>query len=217
MGAVQDRAESNEKERHMIRNLKTLGVAVIAVLAMSAVIASAASAANFTASSYPTAATASSPKGNDDFKTEAGSVECKAHFAVAALSAPATYATVTPTYSECQAFGFLSATVTMNGCDYDFDSDGTVKLTCSGGNKIVVVASTCEAKIGPQEHLTSVALTNSGSGISAKANVSGIAYEVTKDGFLCPFNGTGAKTGATYTQNNAVLVSSTNGATIDIG
>jgi hypothetical protein len=201
----------------MIRNFKTLGVAVLAVLALSAVVASAASASNFTASKYPTEGTATSAKGNDDFKTEAGSVECKAHFVVDALSAPSETATVTPTYTECQAFGFLTATVSMNGCDYVFKTTGNVDVVCPGGNKITVVASTCEAQIGGQTGLSSVALANSGSGISAKANVGGIAYTVTKDGFLCPFGGTGAKTGATYTQNSAVQVNSTNGATIDIG
>ncbi len=209
----------------MIRNFKTLGIAVIAVLAMSAVVASAASATNFTASKYPTAGTASSAKGNDDFKTEAGSVECKAHFDVAALGGPSETVTVTPAYSECQAFGFLSATVDMNGCDYVFHVNGDVDVECHkfvegktvATGPIKIVASTCEATVGTQTGLKSVALSNNGTGISAKANVSGINYTVTKDGFLCPFGGTGAKTGATYTQNSAVQVSSTNGATIDIG
>jgi hypothetical protein len=201
----------------MIRKIKTLGIAVVAVLALSAVVASAASATNFTASSYPTAASATSSKGNDDFKTEAGSVECHASFAVAALSAPSETVTVTPTYTECVAFGFLNATVNMNGCDYTFYTNGNVDLNCPAGKSVVITASTCEVSIGAQKGLKSVALANSGSGISAKANVGGIAYTVTKDGFGCPFGGTGAKTGATYTQNNAVQVNSTNGATIDIG
>ncbi len=201
----------------MIRNFKVMGLVVVAVLAMSAVVASAASASNFTASKYPTAATAASEKGNDDFKTEAGSVECKASFAVDALEGPSETATVTPTYSECQAFGFLSATVNMNGCDYVFHTNGEVDVECPAGKVITIVASTCEATVGTQTGLKSVALSNSGAGISAQANVTGIAYTVTKDGFLCPFNGTGAKTGASYVQNKAVQVSSTNGATIDIG
>jgi hypothetical protein len=199
---------------------RTLGLAVVATLAMSAILVSAASASNFTASKYPTAGTATSAKGNDDFKTEAGSVECKAHFASYPLSEPSPFLTVTPTYSECQAFGFLSATVTMNGCDYIFEVGGEVALICPPKNVIRIVASTCEATIGEaenEEFLSSIAFTNSGSGISAKANVGGIAYEVTKDGFLCPFAGKGAKTGATYTQNNAILFSSTNGATLHIG
>jgi hypothetical protein len=87
----------------MIRKFKTLGIAMAAILALSAIVASAAGATNFTASKYPTAATASSAKGNDDLQTEAGGTECKVHFAIANLSAPSETVTVTPTYTECQA------------------------------------------------------------------------------------------------------------------
>ena len=204
----------------MIRKFKTLGIAMVAVLAMSAVVASAASAANFTASSYPTAASATSSAGNDDFKTEAGSVECHASFAVAALSGPSETVTVTPTYTGCKAFGFLNATVNMNGCDYTFNVNGHVDLNCPAGKVVEIVAGTCKVTIAAQTTLKSVALNNSGFGISAKAGVGSIAYTVTQDGFGCPFHTTKlpeAKTGATYTQNSAVQVSSTNGAEIHIG
>jgi hypothetical protein len=201
----------------MIRKFKTLGIAVVAVLALSAVVASAASAANFTASSYPTSATASSAKGNDDFKTEAGSVECKAHFHVGPLTAASETVTVQPTYSECVAFGFVGATVNMNGCDYDFKVNGHVQLTCGAGKSVEITAGTCKVTIGAQETLKSVHLTNGAGDITADAEVTEIPYTVVTDGFGCPFNGTGAKTGATYTQNNPVTVQSTNGASIDIG
>ena len=82
---------------------------------------------------------------------------------------------------------------------------------------MVVTAGTCEITIGEQGELNKVDLANSGNGVSAQATVTGIAYTVTKDGFGCPFGGTGAKTGATYTQNSPVLISSNNGAKIDIG
>ncbi|HYG96179.1 MAG TPA: hypothetical protein VD741_03635 [Solirubrobacterales bacterium] len=200
----------------MIRKLKTLGIALVAVLAMSAVVASAASATNFTASSYPTSATASSPIGNDDFKTEAGSVECAAHFNVGPLSKASETVTVVPTYTGCKAFGFLNATVNMNGCDYVFNVNGSVNLSC-GVKYVEITAGTCRLIIAGQSNLSKVDLANSGSGISAQATVGGINYSVIQDGIGCPFAGTGVKTGATYTQNSAVLVSSTNGATIDIG
>ncbi|HYG96180.1 MAG TPA: hypothetical protein VD741_03640 [Solirubrobacterales bacterium] len=202
----------------MISKLKTLGIALVAVLAMSAVVASAASATNFTASTYPTSATATSPLGNDDFSTEAGSVECKGHFLVGPLTAAAPTVTVTPTYSECEAFGFLNATVNMNGCDYTFNVNESVTVDCPAGKSIVIVAGTCETTIGAQGPLNTVDLANNTeTSISAKANVTGIAYTVTKDGIGCPFSGTGAKTGASYTQANAVIASSTNKAKIHIG
>lgn len=203
----------------MIRKFKTLGLAMVAVLAMSAVVASAASAANFTASSYPTAASATSSAGNDDFKTEAGSVECHAAFAVAALSGPSETVTVTPTYTGCKAFGFLSATVNMNGCDYTISVSGFFDIVCPKSKLIVITAGTCEVQIPPTiASKWNVALANSGTGISAKANVGAITYTITKDGFGCPFSSTGERyAGATYTQNSAIQVSSTNGATLDIG
>src|SRR6187397_3604907 len=101
----------------MTRKFKTLGVALFAVLALTAVAASAASAASYTASSYPTAGTGESAVGNDVFTTEGGTVECKSHY-VATLSAASTDLTVTPTYTNCKAFGFLEAKVT--GGKYTF-------------------------------------------------------------------------------------------------
>jgi hypothetical protein len=211
------RCKSSKGDK-MIRKIKTLGVVAVAVLALSAVVASAASATNFTASKYPTSATASSEKGNDDFKTEAGSVECKAHFHVGPLNEPSESVKVVPTYSECKAFGFLNAEIHLNGCHFRLWKDGTLDTTCNPGQgPIVITSGTCETTIGAQTGLSKVDLANSGSGISVQATVTGIAYTVTKDGIGCPYSGTGAKTGATYTQNSAVLASSTNGATIDIG
>jgi hypothetical protein len=204
----------------MIRKFKTLGIAMVAVLALSAVVASAASAANFTASTYPTSATASSAKGNDIFSTEGGKVECKSHFHIGPLAAASPSVTVDPTYTECQAFGFVTANVNMNNCDYTFFQNGVVDVTCEAGEgPITITAGTCEVQIHGSENegLTSVELNNVHPNITAKAKVTGIDYTVTKDGFGCPFGGTGKRTGATYTQTNAVTVAATNGATIDIG
>lgn len=193
-------------------------IAVAALLTLLNAIAgsSPVGATNFTASQYPTAATAESNKGNDDFKTEAGSVECKSHYGTT-ITGPSEVGGVAASFTECSAFGFLSATVNMNGCIGRVHTNGEADLECSGTNKIVVTASTCEITVGTQTGLKKVELSNGAGDIIARANISGIAYTVTKDGFGCPFSGTGAKTGATFTQNNAVTVQATNGATIDIG
>jgi hypothetical protein len=202
----------------MICKFKTLGVAIVALLAMSAFVSSAASATNFTASKYPTAGTVtSSGSGNEKFKFEAGTVECHLHLHIAAISGPTLGLTLFPTYSNCKAFGFLSASIDMNECDEEIYVPTGFAIVCTLESKIAITASTCEVQIGGQGGLGKVDLANSGSGISMQATVTGIAYTVTKDGFGCPFSGTGAKTGGTYTQSNAVLISSTNGATIDIG
>jgi hypothetical protein len=211
----------------MIRNLKTLGVALCAVLALSVVVASAASAANFTASSYSTTGTGESKLGNDTFTTEAGTVECKSHFQ-GTLAASSTTLTVNAKYTECKAFGFASATVTMGTCDYKFKEASAVvsdkstakaDVVCTGAEIIKISASTCKATVGAQSPGGTVSITNNTAAgdVSVQANFTGINYTVTEDGFLCPFNGTGAKTGATYVQHEAITFDSTNGANIDVG
>ena len=219
----------------MIRNLKTLGVALCAVLALTAVVASAASA-NYTASSYPTTGTGTSEIGNDVFKTEAGNVECKSHFE-GTLAAASTSLTVKAKYTECKAFGFLSATVNMGSCDYLFtepkfiqttevearkihDYTAEVDVKCTKSTEpITITASTCKTTVGeqgPKAHVI-IGVTTSPTQVHVKANVGSINYTVTEDGFGCPFAGTGAKTGATYTQGKAIPFTATNGATIDVG
>jgi hypothetical protein len=217
----------------MIHKLKTLGVALVAVLALTAVAASAASAANYTASSYPTTGTGTSPKGNDTFTTEAGNVECASHFQ-GTLTEESSSLTVTPTYTECRAFGFLSATVSMGTCDYLFTAPtgsgdsytAPVDVTCVKTgvepkvvHPIVITAGTCEAQINAQSPGGVVNITNNTAAgdVFVQSAVTGVAYTVTKDGFGCPFNGTGAKTGASYTQHSAITFDSTNGASIHVG
>jgi len=204
----------------MIRKFKTLGLAMVAVLAMSAFVASAAQA-QYTASSYPTTAKATSEVGNDVFTTEGGTVECKSEFS-GTLSEASSTLTVTPHYTNCKAFGFATATVTMNECNYIFHrvtgESSEVTVNCPAGKVITVVAGNCEATIGTQAgKLSSVATSNSGSHVNAQANVTKIAYTVTKDGFLCPFAGTGAKTGATYVQDEPVtLIPTSGGSSISV-
>jgi hypothetical protein len=204
----------------MTRKLKTLGVALFAVLALTAVAASAASAANYTASAYPTTGTALSALGNDLFITEAGKFECKGHFQ-STLNAAGPDLSVKVHDTECKAFGFLNATV--SDCTYTFTEPTGSNHSYTAKIDIVstctVLAGTCEYKIEPQGPLSSATITNdtAAGDVSFKANVTGIAYTVTKDGIGCPFSGTGAKTGATYTQTNAITFDSTNGAIIDVG
>lgn len=201
----------------MISKFKALGVAALTVVAMSAITASSAQAANFTASSYPAVGTASSAQENEDMVTEAGSVECKAHFVMAAISEGTSSITVTPTYTECKTWGWFNGSVNMNGCDYVFYTSGAFDLKCPTGKVVVITGFNCEVQIAGQNSLVGMDLKNNGTGISIQATVGGINYTVTKDGFGCPYSGTGAKTGASYIQNSAVQLSSPGGATLDIG
>jgi len=188
----------------MIRRFEAIGVLLLVALSLIAALAPSAGAIKFSASSYPATLTAESAKGNDALTTEGGKVECNTHLS-GTLSGESETASLTPTYTECSAFGFVSATVKTTGCTYVLHANGEIDLECTTGNKVVITASTCEVQVSSQTGLKSVHLTNGAGNLSAKASVSGIAYTVTKDGFLCPFSGTGAKTGATYTQANAVV------------
>jgi hypothetical protein len=205
----------------MTRKFKTLGVALFAVLALTAVMASAASAAQYTASSYPTTGTGESGLGNDTFITEAGAVECKSHFE-GTLASASEDLTVTAKYTNCRAFGFLEAVVSH--CKYTFTSPTGSGDNYSASLHVVnapctITAGTCEVSVPVQNNLSKVSITNNTAAgdVSVQANVEGIAYEVKKDGFGCPFSGTGPKTNAKYIQHNAITFDSTNGASIDVG
>jgi hypothetical protein len=207
----------------MIRNLKMLGVAFATVMALSAVVASAASATpEFTASSYPATATGSNTKGSEVFTTEGGKVECDSHFVTNSLSEASSIITVTPTYTSCDAFGFLEATVNMEGCRFPFTMTKVLSLQftldihieCPAGKSIKITASTCKVEIKGQTALEKVTATNSGGSVVVKPAVEKIAYTVTQDGFLCPFSGTGNKTGGTYT--GEVTMSRVGGGSVSV-
>jgi len=211
----------------MTRNLKLLGVALIAALALTALVASAASAANYTASSYPTTMTGESPLGNNTLKVEHGSVECKAHYEGTLVGASSSL-TVKATYTECRALIFLSASFNMGSCDYLFaqpsgsaDSyTALMSIKCTNAaSPITIVAGTCKMTIGEQGPLSNLAITNeTASGdIKIKFNLAKIGYTVTEDGFGCPFTGTGARGGATYTHDSSVTLDSLSGSPVDVG
>jgi hypothetical protein len=185
----------------MIRNLKVLVLAVGAVLAFTAMMASAASAASYTASAYPATIRGSHPAWDAVLTTEGGKVECATDWE-GTLSAGSSTLTLRPNFWGCSAFGYLEATMNAEGCTYLFHAtstfSSTIDVVCPAGQSIKITAGSCKVEIKGQTGLKSVGTTNSGSSVIAKPNVTGIAYTVTQDGFLCPFSGTGNKTGATY-------------------
>jgi len=218
----------------MIRSLKLLG-ALGAILVLTAAVASAASAAKYTASGYPTTATGESAVGNDVFKTEAGNSECKTHYEAPSLTAASLTLTMKTKTTSCKTFGFLESTVSMGSCDYLYteptflettesgkvhDYTATAHIKCTNAaSPITISSATCKVTIGEQSlggHVIITVTTATGDW-DFRLTLTGIKYTVTEDGFGCPFGGTGAKTGATYTQGSAVTFDSTNGATIDVG
>lgn len=157
---------------------------------------------------------------------DGSAVECTNVKFSGTLSKPAEQATLHPTFEGCKAFGFLSATVTSTGCDFVFhvgevvaetkvpgsEYAGTADIACETGKKITIVASTCEATIGAQSGLGKVAYVNVFEATPEEFRIDfrGMAPTATKtkDGFLCPFSGTGTTSAAV---NGKVLVEASAG------
>jgi hypothetical protein len=168
---------------------------------------------------YPENFTGTNVVGSEVLTMEAGNVECASSFE-AHESESSQQWSFHPSYSSCKAFGFLSATVNTEFCDFKykvttktaFDAyQGHVDVVCSPSSTIKITAGTCKAEIKAQTGLTTVNFEDETfpalNELKILANISGIAYTVTQDGFGCPFGGTGNKTAATYkTKAEAPLV-----------
>lgn len=193
----------------MIRNLKIFGASLALVAVMSTAMASTASAVpQFTASSYPATVTGIAKKGFDILSTEGGKIECDVHYVSHAIGGPTSTLTFTTTTNNCEAFGFLSATVDSEGCTDVLHATEKVSnnvyrihldKVCPAGQSVKINASTCKLEIKGQTGLTTVTGINIGGAVVIQPGLSKIAYTVTQDGFLCPFGGTGNKTDGTHT------------------
>jgi len=178
------------------------------------------------AESYPATFHGTNEAGKEKFSTEAGSIECASSF-----HGESTTGLLHPTYTSCKAFG-LAATVKTEGCDYQINvkeevaADEFSALTdvvCGAGSAIKVTVATCEVEVASQSGLGTVKLKNDTAAspkkdITVTPEISGLTYTVTKDGFLCPFAGTGKRTNGTYTSSNPLTVTGQNlvGTKIDI-
>ncbi len=190
----------------MTRKFAVVAVAAFALIAAAAVPAQ---ASTFNAEKYP-ATIEGSQVGQHVFSVEDNlNVKCNRATFHGTLAEASSTMTITPTYTECVAFGFLNSTVNFNGCDYLFHAgeevaadkhQGTVDITCPTENSIVIVAGTCETKIGAQTGLNSSNVENNTEPLDATAtgSLTGITYSKAKDGFGCPLTGTGTKTDGGY-------------------
>lgn len=206
-------------------NRKLIPLLLIAV-ALVAAFASAAQASTFTAEKYP-ATIEGTQVGQHVFSIENGlTVKCEKATFHGTLSAASTTITMSPTYTVCTAFGFLNATVNFNGCKYLFHAGeevaadkhaGSVDIVCPAGGFIAISASTCETQIPPQTGLNTNNIENNTSPMDATAtgSLTGITYTKTKDGFLCPFAGTGTKTDGGYA-GTATAIGTSGGVQVGI-
>jgi hypothetical protein len=149
----------------MIRNLKTLGLALVAVFAMSSMVASAASAANglLTSDGAVTLDATEIAGEINVFTAFGGQVKCpgstitghEVGHATNGIPSGSSNATLTPDYNQAACAAVIGgtsheATVTMNGCDYALhlgETNGvadtyksTVDVVCPANASIIVDA-----------------------------------------------------------------------------
>jgi hypothetical protein len=167
----------------MIRNLKSLGLALMAVAAFGVVGVSAASAAEFHSEGATTTLTGTQTS-QHVFTTTAGTVKCNtATFSGTQSGATTQFVTVTPFYSGCTAFGFINVPIHVNGCTYTFDANnsGQVQIKCPAGKVIeITTPGGCTTTIGSQSGLKSTSYSVEGSGttreLTKHTNISGLHY-----------------------------------------
>lgn len=216
----------------MIRKIKTLALAGFAVLALSALTAAGANAAEFTASAYPAAVSGTQPAGeNHTFTYQGRQVTCDtAVFVSEELNGPSSELTVTPTYEECHAVVLgvkLPATVTFDGCDYNFTAaaataEAQVHLNCETGKDVQIHIynvlgghspdnEVCTYTVQPQT-VGGIVYHNNGDGsVTVTANSSVATTRVQGAALTC-----GSASG-TSTYAGDTVVKGTAGQSVDVG
>jgi hypothetical protein len=197
----------------MIRKFKALrGLALVAVFAMSAIAASAASASAGTLTTFPAGKTVvvtgeqigehAFTFTDHPFGGVFNSFKCKKAIfdGVGTVATGATSVTVTPTYSECTAFG-QPVRITHNECNYVLSTGAATAggwhvntaLSCPAGKIIEIHTGVCAMTIAAQGPLTTSEVTTSGVAspetgmdLLLHIKITGMTYTVTKDNIGCP-------------------------------
>jgi hypothetical protein len=112
-------------------------------------------------------------------------------------------------YQQCD-LGGISASVNMGSCGYSVSVansgppySGSLTIQCAEpGDAVEVIAGTCAFEIGPQGGIGGIVLATRGASaerrVLLEAASTGLSYQVTKDGFLCPLSGTGSFANGTF-------------------
>lgn len=144
----------------------------------------------------------------------AGTARCAATYS-GTLASVWEYAELVPTFSGCSTFGVANGTVNPNGCKFSLSVlTGNQIINCPAGKAVTVAGPPslgCEASIGSQEGLAggkseNTTAPNGRAAVNLEYNMSGLKYTVTNDsGFLCGFEGTGAKSGGSFASHTVLL------------
>lgn len=164
----------------MKRNLKIVGMAIAAVFAMSA-FAGGAQAAEFHSEAEHTTLHAAKTTVHT-FSNGVFDVTCedKATFHGTTLKNTVTKIKMSAEYDGCHVIILFTfaATVNMNGCEYEFESDGDIQLVCPVGKKIVISSSGCTIEVGSQEIKGGASYKSEGSGKTRTVTVTSTAKKI---------------------------------------
>lgn len=184
-------------------HLKKLGLVVAAVAAMMAFVgAGSASAAEFHTNKVGAKLSGTQATAHE-FVVQGSKVTCaKAEFSGETIKSTDTAQTMQAVYKECTGFG-LPATVEMNGCDYNFTSNGgVVHLVCPPEKNVTIRSTsffgTCHVDVAPQNSINGQSYTNSADKKTMTVHTAStnVNYNVTTSTGVCPLevkSGTDAK------------------------
>jgi hypothetical protein len=171
----------------MMRNLKTLSLAIAAMLALGAMASAASAAEEFHSESASTELKGEQPaEFNDKWTFDAGTVECQnVTYTGTISSATASEVELSPSYSGCTAAFGASVTIHMNGCDYADTALTHVK--CPAGKVAEITSPGCTITVPPQNGINGVVYDNTTGppkdiDVTVKAN--NIIYEEHNKGFF---------------------------------
>jgi hypothetical protein len=205
----------------MNRKLKALGMAIAAVMAFAA-FAGSASAAEFHSEVEHTGISGSRI-GTDVFTVNAGTWKCTelTYSGTQSTGVTSSEITVIPKWGGCTAFGFIGATIDVNGCDYRFTPNANPYLHIVCPTKpIEVTTSTCTVTLPAQPVNSGVTYTNEGSGttrdLKVNYSLTGLSYTQHNKVFPnCP-GGAGTFTNGTYTGEATIKGANTAGTQVGI-
>lgn len=157
-----------------MRSLKT-GLTILGMMCILSGGASSALGGEFHAESAHVVLQGSKIGTGSDFVFHAGSVACKeAKYAGLKSLTTEWGLSLTPTYNECTAFGFVNATVSSSKCRYEISASWNVgQFTLSCSSPMTITAYNCEVTVSSQTATTTVWLTNEGSGSSRDIRLGG--------------------------------------------
>jgi hypothetical protein len=208
----------------MARSAKRLMVAALVVWVTGLAGAQLSSGAEFHSSSSHTILDGSQI-GEDVFTFNAGTLKCKSISSTGTTSSATTSSiSLSPTLSECTAFGFVSSPVHMNKCVFQyviFFQQDYENIICPEGKVIEVTAFNCLLTIGSQSNLTTWTATIIGHTptrlMKLALSIAGISYTQHSKSFPgCSSNETKPRTDGTHKGEVTVTGTNTTGEQVDL-